>query len=173
MKIAALLALSLAGCATATPPTPPVDCRLALVALPAEFAAWTAPRAMTSATAAAGLGAASLRIGEAAELTLHPDGQVTYVTLPKGAGEAASFGGLAKFTVTRAGRYSVAMSRAAWVDVSREGLPTEAAEFGPGPACTPLRKIVSFDLQTGDYVLELSGNATADIHVMIAEGWRR
>jgi hypothetical protein len=137
--------------------------------IPAEWNGWDKARPLAAVTAQADLGAA-FAAGQAVDLTLRPDPEVTYVTLPKGAGEASSFGGLASVHVERAGRYSVGLSAPAWVDLTRDGKTTESVAHGHGPACSPIYKAVAFDLTPGDYVVEISGNETADIRVMLASG---
>ena len=110
---------------------------------------------------------AAIGTEQAALLRLHPDHDVAYATLPAGEGEASSFGGMAVIRITRAGRYLVGMSEAAWVDVSQGGTPAQAQTFGPGAACSGIRKGVSFDLAAGDVVLEISGNLVPEIGVIV------
>ncbi len=100
-------------------------------------------------------------------LRLHPDHTVVYASLPVGEGEETSFGGMAVIHIDRAGRYMVGMSESAWVDVSQGGTPAEARKFGAGPACSGIRKGVSFDLAAGNALLELSGNMTDQIGVIV------
>lgn len=135
--------------------------------IPAEYAGWEAARPLESAKAAGGLAAAALAPGEARDLALHPDGEVAYLTLPEGAGEPSSFGGMAAFDIAQAGTYRVALGDFAWVDVSREGKVAETVKFGHGPDCTPIRKIVDFPLEPGRYTLEVSGNVAPRLRVML------
>lgn len=139
-------------------------------ALPSEWSGWDEARALAAVARPADLSAAHFAAGEAIDLALLPDPQVEYVTLPQGEGEAESFGGQARFSVATAGRYGVGLGAGAWVDVTRDGRPTPAVAFGPGPACTAVRKVVAFDLVPGDYVLEISGNETPGLRVMVAAG---
>ena len=164
-RTASLILLVLSGCADK--PREEV-CAVAEATLPPAFAAWQSVRPVMSATAIDRLHRAVIQAGESVDLQLHPDGEVAYATLPQGAGEAESFGGMARFRVDAAGLYQVGMSAAAWVDVSRDGQPAPAAAFGPGPRCTPVRKVVSFELSPGDYTLEISGNQTPEIRVMVS-----
>lgn len=166
----ALVVPSLAACATASPLPAEVACSNGRTELPAAWAQWNAARPIVAATTVAGAGAARFVAGEGIDLKLRPDPEVAYVSLPQGEGEAESFGGLAAFRIETAGRYGVGLGAGAWVDVSRDGKPTPTALFGPGPACSPVRKVVAFDLTPGDYVLEISGNETPDLRVMIAAG---
>jgi hypothetical protein len=128
---------------------------------------WKAPRAIASARDAAGAAQAPFAVGEAVRLALHPDGEVSYATLPKGEGEAASFGGMASFTVEQAGTYRVGLSEPVWVDVVQGGKPAETVRFGPGPACSGIRKAVAFELTPGQHVIEISGGTTAEAGVIV------
>lgn len=155
-----LLGVGLAGCATAPAPA----CETAFPQ------AWISPRPLASATAAARLAPARFEIAQPVALRLHPDPEVAYVTLPQGEGEETSFGGLATFTVERAGLYSVGMGASPWVDVSRDGQPTPTVAFGRAPECSAARKFVSFELAPGDYVLEISGNESAELVLVVVAG---
>lgn len=128
---------------------------------------WKAPRTIDSARNTTAASEAPFAIGEAVRLDLHPDGEVAYVTLPQGEGEASSFGGMASFSVEQAGTYRVGLSESVWVDVAQDGKPAETVSFGPGPACSGIRKAVSFDLRPGPHVLEISGGATAQTGVIV------
>lgn len=128
---------------------------------------WKAPRTIASARDAAAAMRAPFAVGEAVHLALHPDGEVAYVTLPQGEGEAASFGGMASFMIEPAGTYRVGLSEPVWVDVVQDGKPAATVRFGPGPACSGIRKAVSFDLKPGPHVLEISGGTTAETGVVV------
>ncbi|MBT2132995.1 homogentisate 1,2-dioxygenase [Croceibacterium sp. LX-88] len=153
--------------ATGTTAAEPEACPPAPTAPPPHFSSWSEPRALPSVTKAEDLEQAHFAAGEAVELQLHPDGEVAYQTLPQGAGEAKSFGGMARFSVTEAGLYSVGLGAFAWVDVVRNGVPQKTSTFGHGPECTGIRKVVSFQLEPGDYTLEISGNEQASIRVLV------
>lgn len=128
---------------------------------------WRAPRTLASARDANGAAQVRFAPGEPVRLELHPDGEVAYVTLPQGEGEESSFGGMASFTVEQAGTYRVGLSEPVWVDVVRAGKPAETVRFGPGPACSGIRKAVSFALEPGPHVLEVSGATTAKTGVLV------
>lgn len=128
---------------------------------------WQEARTIASARDAAGAAQAPFAVGEAVRLALHPDGEVSYVTLPKGEGEAASFGGMASFTIEQAGTYRVGLSEPVWVDVVQDGKPAATVRFGPGPACSGIRKAVSFTLTPGRHVIEISGGTTAAAGVIV------
>ncbi|HEY6814847.1 MAG TPA: homogentisate 1,2-dioxygenase [Croceibacterium sp.] len=136
-------------------------------ACPAVAEPWKAPRTIASARDAASAAQAAFAVGEAVRLSLHPDGEVAYLTLPQGEGEAASFGGMASFAVEQAGTYRVGLSEPVWVDVVYDGKPAETVRFGPGPACSGIRKAVSFALEPGPHAIEISGGTTAGVRVLV------
>lgn len=141
--------------------------------IPAEWAGWDKARPLTAVAAHEGDQGdpdAAFAVGQAVDLKLRPDAEVTHAKPPKAADGASSFGGLALVHIARAGRYSVGLGGPTWVDLTRDGKPTESIAHGHGPACSPIRKAVAFDLAPGDYVVDLSGNKTADIRLMITEG---
>lgn len=90
------------------------------------------------------------------------------------AGETAAErgrGGKAAFitlTVPRAGRYGVALSEKAWVDMARGQHVLAATGHEHGPACGGIAKIVWFDLAPGDYQLRLSGIKAPSVGVLVA-----
>jgi hypothetical protein len=137
------------------------------VAPPPQYAAWTDARPVASASDEAGLAAAPFAVGQAIDLTLHPDGEVAYLTLPKGEGEASSFGGMASFEVTQPGLYRVALGLSVWVDVVSDGQPAETVAFGRGEDCSPVRKRVEFRLEPGPHVLEISGSTKPEMRLMV------
>jgi hypothetical protein len=53
------------------------------------------------------------------------------------------------------------------VDVIREGAAVPSVAHGHGPACTGIRKMVDFDLASGAYTLQLAGNASATLPLML------
>jgi hypothetical protein len=78
-----------------------------------------------------------------------------------------SYGGLLGFTVTQAGTYRVGIGSGAWLEVVRDRTALESAAHSPGPACTGVRKMVDFALTPGTYLLEISGNGTAKLPVLV------
>lgn len=166
-----LVGVALVACATAPAPLPAeIVCPNGRTEIPPAWSGWNAARPLAAAASTGALDTARFSAGEAIDLVLRPDPEVAYVTLPQGEGEADSFGGLAVFRVDTAGRYGVGLGAGAWVDVSRDGKATPTAAFGPGPACSPVRKVVAFELVPGDYVLEISGNEVPELRVMVAAG---
>lgn len=72
------------------------------------------------------------------------------------------------FEATAPGTYKVALSQGAWIDVVADDELVASTAFALQPRCTGVRKAVSFRLERGVYVLQISGNPTPDIAVMIS-----
>ncbi|WP_174296718.1 homogentisate 1,2-dioxygenase [Sphingomonas bacterium] len=136
-------------------------------ALPPELAGWTA--AVPVKAAVSGEPAtATIEPGRGVRATLSPVDQLRYPVAPGHAGEPGTTGGLLAFAVSRAGTYRVALGAGAWIDVVRDGRALVSIAHGRGPACSPIRKTVDFTLAPGRYLLEVSGNATPVLALMIA-----
>lgn len=82
--------------------------------------------------------------------------------LPATAGEAR-----ADFTITKPGRYRVALDQPGWVDLVRDGKPLTSVAHGHGPKCTTIRKIIDFDLTAGSYTLKLTKLTKPQAKVML------
>jgi len=168
----ALLLLSLALAAAATPPpTPlssPASCPTTPIALPEELAPWTAAAPLAAAANVDALGTAPIAIGVATDLTLGKTGEVQYALRPERPGGSVSHGGMAQFTVTRAGLYRVALGNAAWLDVVADGKGLQSVAHGHGPDCSGIRKMVDFHLAPGDYLLQIAGSGTPVVRVLVA-----
>src|SRR5262245_56062257 len=67
--------------------------------LPAELSGWTAKKAVTSAKAADGLKAATVKVGTGYDAALLPTPQVAYLNQPEKPGGSVSHGGLFQFNV--------------------------------------------------------------------------
>lgn len=154
MLFAALLLLQAATAAAPCPATP--------APLPGELAGWTP---MTDV--AAGATPAAITIGHGVRATLLPAAGVT-LPVPNDRAKAGSNAGVYGFDVTAAGRYRVTLGAAAWIDVIAAGKPVTSAAHAHGPACSPIRKMVDFDLVPGHYLLQLSGSDFAVVPLMIA-----
>ncbi|PZU11769.1 hypothetical protein [Sphingomonas sp.] len=73
-------------------------------------------------------------------------------------------------TVAKAGDYRIALSQAAWIAVRRTMDEVDSAAHGHGPACSGIRKIVTFPLKPGSYHLNLSEAKEPGIVVAVAPG---
>jgi hypothetical protein len=136
--------------------------------LPAELAGWTTKSAVTSAKAADGLKAATVKVGTGYDAALLPTPQVAYLNQPEKPGGSVSHGGLFQFNVDKEGTYRVALGTAGWIDLIEDGKALQAATFGRGPDCTSIRKIVDFKLKPGMHTLQISANASDKLPLMVA-----
>ncbi|KQM88944.1 homogentisate 1,2-dioxygenase [Sphingomonas sp. Leaf22] len=159
MLLATLLLLATPQAAPAT------DCPATPVALPAGMDGWRRPVSVTASADAAR--PAALTIGTAVTATLLPASRLAYAAPPAKPGKPGTHGGVLAFTVTRAGRYRVALGAGAWIDVLRGTTVVASVAHGHGPACSTIRKMVDFDLQPGRHLLQIAGIEPAVLTVMV------
>lgn len=131
--------------------------------IPRELTGW---RTMTPV--AAGPTPIPIRIGEGLRATLLPGGDVSYPVAPARPGAAGTSGGVFAFEVARAGRYRVALGMGAWIDVVQGTRVLASVAHAHGPECSPVRKMVDFDLKAGRYLLEVAGSPGATLAMMVA-----
>jgi len=141
---------------------------LAQPSCPVPPAAWGTNIALTSASASADLSSARLSLDQAATVTLHPVGEVRFTAPPERRGDASSYGGMLELNVREAGTYQASLSAGAWIDVLKDGAAVASTTHGHGAECSGLRKMVSFALQPGRHVIQLSGNKEATIKVLVS-----
>ena len=153
-QVSAMAAQPAAASPACAAPQPPMD----------EFAAWGSPVGITAAQDIAGLAAAGVKVGQAADLALHP---VESVRLPVPAGRAGGNGGLVSVEIVTAGTYRVALGTAAWVDVVAEGKAVASTAHGHGAPCSGIRKIVDFPLPAGRHAIAISGNAEGRTRLLV------
>jgi len=123
---------------------------------------------LTSATASAEFGAARLTPNQAASVVLHPVSEVRFTAPPERRGEASSYGGMLELNAREAGTYQVSLSAGAWIDVLKDGAAVTSTAHGHDTGCPDFRKMVTFALQPGRYVIQLSGNKEAAIKVLVS-----
>jgi len=124
--------------------------------------------ALTSATASPELEPARLMLDQAATVTLHPVGEVRFARTPDKRLDVSSFGGMLAVDVREAGTYQVSLSAGAWIDMLKDGAPVASTAHDHGAQCSASAKMVSFALQPGRHVIQLSGNKDDTIKVMVA-----
>lgn len=124
---------------------------------------WNDSAKHTAAKSVADLPSATLAQGGAIALALHSVSEVRFAATPERAPTA--FGGMAMLTIAQAGAYRIGLSSGAWIDVLHDGKPVPSTAHGHGEAC--IRKQVSFALQPGVYVIQLSGNPEPVIRIMV------
>jgi hypothetical protein len=149
-----------------TPST--VDCAPSANSLPPALAGWTSKAVLLSATQSGEVNRATLTLGQAATVTLHQNLEIAYFVPPERPPGSATYGGLLAVTIGEAGTYQISLSSGAWIDLVRNGATTAPTAHAPGPACTGIRKTVQFSLPAGRSVIQLSGNASPTIQVMVS-----
>ena len=165
--VAALNAASVAGAQPMETPPSPENCT-APADLPPSLAGWTTPSPLKAASGEEDLAESMLVLGEAADLTLHPTPEVKYLIRPEQPGGSVSYGGIAGFTVEEPGAYRVGLETAAWIDVVRGGVAATSVAHGHGPDCSGIRKMLSFELEPGSYVLQVAGNGKPRVRILVA-----
>ena len=93
---------------------------------------------------------------------------MTYPLAPVKPGAAGAHGGVFAFEITRPARYRVALGGGAWIDVVQGSKALESKAHSHGPECSPVTKMVDFDLKSGRYLLEVSGSPTPTLGLMVA-----
>ncbi len=146
----------------------PANCPATPAALPAELAGWMNPETMRAANTADTASAVELHLGQARDLELYPTPNVTYAIRPARPAGSVSKGGLAAFRIDTAGTYRIAIDGAAWLDIVHDGKTLESVNHGRGPDCSGIRKMVDFKLEPGIYTLQIVGNGTPNLRVMVA-----
>lgn len=136
--------------------------------LPADLAGWATPEPMRAANTADTASAVELILGQASDLELYPTPDVTYAIRPARPAGSISNGGMVAFRIDTAGVYRVAIDSAAWLDVVQDDKTLESVNHGHGPDCSGIRKMVDFKLEPGIHTLQIVGNGTDRIRVMLA-----
>lgn len=131
-------------------------------------AGWGGNGTLTAATASAEFATARLTLNQAANVTLHPVSEVRFAAPPEKRGDASSYGGMLELHVREAGTYRISLSSGAWIDVVKDGAVIASTAHGHGADCSGLRKMVSFALQPGRHVIQISGNKDDTIRVIAA-----
>lgn len=137
--------------------------------IPETMASWAAPVPMKAAKDGKALKSAEVTPGQAVTLSLLPTPDVRYPLRPEKPGGSVSHGGLARFTVTEAGTWRVALGSAAWIDVVKDGKAAPSVTHGHGPACSGIRKMVGYDLTPGTYTLQIAGSPSANITALVTK----
>lgn len=154
--------------ARAEQPASSAECAAAESSLPSDLASWISPSPLAAATAVTVLDRAQLQLGRAYQVTLSRTPEVAYLVQPEKPGGSVSYGGLLAVTVPRAGTYRVALGSSAWLDVLTDGAPVASTAHGHGPACSGVRKMVTFPLSAGRHVIQVSANGAPAVAVMVA-----
>ncbi|WP_439534246.1 hypothetical protein [Polymorphobacter sp.] len=146
------------------------DCKeISNANLPTDLAAWARPPIPIAASAKT-TNAPSLTPGTPARLTLHPSAGVT---LAQPAGKVRTpanvHAGLIRVRIPAAGTWRVSASQPLWIDVLSGSTALPSGKFGALAPCTTIHKVVEFDLNPGDHLIQLSGNPGPDVELMVSE----
>lgn len=133
--------------------------------VPPALSAWGAGATIHASSNRAS--APALSPGTTAELSLHPSDHIELIAPPQRTSAGSSNAGYAAVEITKPGIYRVALSDRAWIEVLKDGKPIASTAHGHGPRCSGMRKIVDFELAGGRHLLQISGNPTATIRVMV------
>ncbi|MBW8744761.1 MAG: hypothetical protein JF628_10520 [Sphingomonas sp.] len=109
----------------------------------------------------------ALAIGSEATLALKPATGVAFKPALARPAKEGTFGGYFPIDIKQAGRYRIALSQGAWIDLVQKGTRLKSADHAHGPACSGIAKIVAFDLQPGRYWLQLSEAKQASVSAMM------
>ena len=166
----AIILIPLLFLAASPQATPEMDhapdaCPAKAVPLPAELEGWTRRRPVRAGARVKA--ATTLPLGAGITAMLLPMPAVTYAVRPEKPGTPANRGGMFAFNVFNSGRYRVALGAAAWIDVLSGSSPATSVAHSRGPDCTGIRKMVDFDLKPGRYLLQVAGNASPTLSLMI------
>jgi len=96
--------------------------------------------------------------GQLYELSLSPQGQVTFPMAPAKKGLAdGAYAGLVQVSIPSAGLYRVSLDGPFWIDVIAEGKLLASTDFTGNHECKSLRKLVEFQLPAGKVLVQLTG----------------
>lgn len=99
-------------------------------------------------------------------LALHPSDDLAFWATPERALAFDAFGGSIPVEVARAGRLTIALDQAAWIDLVRDGQVVKSVGHGHGPDCSGIRKMVHFDVTPGRYLLQIVNAPERSIRAM-------
>lgn len=164
------VAAASAGASAQTPPQSMAEAPACATpaAPPAGLEGWPTRAPFAAATDTARLDTATLTQGRAVDATLARTPDVRYIARPEKPGGSVSYGGLFAFDVAEAGTYRVALGAGAWIDVLDGRKAVVSTSHGHGPDCSGIRKMVDFPLKPGRYVLQIAGNGSPTLPVMVA-----
>lgn len=124
---------------------------------------------VTAATSVAA--APALAVGPRSRVALADAAGVRFAVAPghaeKQGPAAGTRGGLLAVTISTPGRYRVGLSGPAWIDVVRGKTALHSVAHSDGDACSPLKRLVDFDLVPGRYLIQLAGSTAPSLWVGI------
>jgi hypothetical protein len=162
-----MLLLAAATSSPATPDAPAPSCAATDAALPPHLAGWAKKTSIAAAADKAGLAKVRINPGSGYTLALRPTAALVYAAMPGKPGPQPSYGGMASVTIAEPGTFIAALGAGAWVDVVKDGKPLVSTGHGHGPDCSTIRKVVEFPLERGSYIVQIAGNPTTTIDLML------
>jgi hypothetical protein len=138
-------------------------------ALPAGLEDWNGGGALKSVSRGADLADITMTLGKGYAASLARTNSIVMTVAPEKPGGSVSWSGLFAFNAPEAGKYSVALGSAAWVDVVEDGKALEPLSFGHGPECTTIRKIVVYALKAGPHQLQVAGSGADTLKLLVAK----
>jgi len=111
----------------------------------------------------------TIDLGHLYALQLRPQSTVQFLQPPqKPARVQAPAAGMARFSVTVAGKYRITVDAPLWIDIVAPTGIVQSDDFNGWHACTLFRKSVDYTLQAGQsFVLQLSSASAAAVKVAI------
>ncbi len=100
-------------------------------------------------------------------LDLVPIAAATLPRAPERVPKPGTFAGAVTFDAPHPGTYQVALSDAAWIDLIQGSAARKPSAFSGAGGCPGLRKVVRFDLETGTFVLQISGAAENRLRLIV------
>jgi hypothetical protein len=111
--------------------------------------------------------APAIRLDRLYELSLAPQREVQFAVRPSDKTLArATYAGLVRLKVPAAGLYRISAADRSWIDVAVGGELLHPRSFMGREGCTAPRKIVQFELASGEIVLQVS-NATDQVRFLV------
>ena len=135
--------------------------------LSGPLAGWNSRADLAAVVSTADAGKAALPLGKGVNARLKQNGDVAFPVPPDKPGGPGSYGGLYEIRVAQPGDYQVSLGSSAWIELASGAAKLEPTSHTPGPACTTLKKTVTFTLKPGRYVLEIAGNPEPAVPVMV------
>lgn len=139
-------------------------CSNVRVAFPAEFAGWSQQTPVAAGTEAGG--GATIRPGQGVRVALHPAHHLKLDPAPKSTG---SNGGTLTLVIEQAGTYRIGLGGPVWIDLIRNNKALSSSAHAHGPKCSGIRKLVTFELSPGNYVVQLSGSDADSVSLLAAK----
>lgn len=136
----------------------------ATIAPTGELAPWTTPIALDSSASQPG---AALKAGQAARVKLHPQADVRFAAEPGRQATSPAYAGLLQVEIPEPGDWRVALGTNGWVDVLVNRKAVESFDYGHGPECTGVHKMVDFTLPAGRHIVQIAANPTEETTVLV------